>query len=747
VEADRKKRLEDTWAEIDALLADAHAALPRRKAKTLGAIYARYSTDSQDSIADQIRGCLEVAVRESIFVLREHIFIDLGVRGAKERRPGLVALKAALAAKAVGVLYVFTTNRLYRKAYKSMKFVEEEIVARGIRCYFIKSGIDTAADERWRLPLQVHAMIDEMGAGMYAENIRAGHEGLFLRRWVTGTLSLGYTGQDVDGPKTKRGESRQEIVIDPETAPWVVKIFTWFVRDGLSIGEIIRRLNGDTDAPLPPMAASGRWTRLAVIGILRNPRYRGYWTYGAMKSVWQNTADYARQFPRDKPLREAQFEELRIIDDATWYAAQQRLATLRPESGRPHKSADRKRRPNLLNGLLECQAHGRRIQTGGGYGDFFICPICHDMPAEERPLYSHLNRDLAHRLTLEKLAQLVRADTGFVADVIGALRAEVDAAGRPDPDQVAQLKRRKERLSNQIQFLLQNAGETDEDRRETGHELSRLRVERADVDVALEQATRRSQPPAVPSEGDVNSMLDDLAGILAKAVEGEQEDAAAARQLIEALTGGRIVVEQQGERKPQQGWVRGHFRLRLLEYVCGRFGAAAPAGEAVEVVIDFRKPSAAAERADRVKALYDEGWSMTAIAKRLGSNINSVRKALVAWYEQRGLPVPDNRSRRNARPAPDGWRPKYQVIEPEVMKLVDEGLLLHEIAERLGYDRTTVKKAMEYGYAARGLTAPDGRARRKALRLAREANGDGPAPAADDVDDRGEPGDCAAPAA
>ena len=147
-------------------------------------------------------------------------------------------------------------------------------------------------------------MVDEMAVGMNAENIRASHEGLFIRRWVTGTLSLGYTGRDVDGPKTKRGETRQEIVIDPETAPWVVKIFTWFVRDGLSIGEIIRRLNGEPDAPLPPMAASGRWTRMAVIGILRNPRYRSYWTYGAKKAVWQNTADYARQFPRDKPLRE-----------------------------------------------------------------------------------------------------------------------------------------------------------------------------------------------------------------------------------------------------------------------------------------------------------------------------------------------------------------------------------------------------------------------------------------------------------
>ena len=46
---------EPTRAEIDALLADAHAALPRWEAKKLGAIYARYSTEFQDSIAPSHR--------------------------------------------------------------------------------------------------------------------------------------------------------------------------------------------------------------------------------------------------------------------------------------------------------------------------------------------------------------------------------------------------------------------------------------------------------------------------------------------------------------------------------------------------------------------------------------------------------------------------------------------------------------------------------------------------------------------
>jgi hypothetical protein len=40
-------------------------------------------------VADQIRSCLEEAVRMKLHVPREHVFYDLAVSGTKERRPGL----------------------------------------------------------------------------------------------------------------------------------------------------------------------------------------------------------------------------------------------------------------------------------------------------------------------------------------------------------------------------------------------------------------------------------------------------------------------------------------------------------------------------------------------------------------------------------------------------------------------------------------------------------------------------------
>ena len=93
-------------------------------------------------------------------------------RAAAARLPVWTNFQTALALKATGVLYVFTTNRLYRKAYKSMKLVEEEIFGRGIRCFFVKSGIDTAVDDRWRLPLQINARRNDPSMGICPRRLR-----------------------------------------------------------------------------------------------------------------------------------------------------------------------------------------------------------------------------------------------------------------------------------------------------------------------------------------------------------------------------------------------------------------------------------------------------------------------------------------------------------------------------------------------------------------------------------------------
>src|SRR5262249_41091609 len=200
----RRQLYELTSREIDLIAAEFDEQIRKAEAATVGAIYARYSSRFQHSISDQVRTLYEAASKQGIRVPREHVFFDMAVRGYKEQRPGLSGLRVVLASKRIGVLLVFTTNRLFRKTFKALQFIEEEVVERGIRCLFVKTGVDSADEKRWRMLLQIHAMTDEFVVGMYADNVRAAHEGLFDQQLVCGTITYGYLAQPIPGQFTKR---------------------------------------------------------------------------------------------------------------------------------------------------------------------------------------------------------------------------------------------------------------------------------------------------------------------------------------------------------------------------------------------------------------------------------------------------------------------------------------------------------------------------------------------------------------
>src|SRR5690606_5493082 len=122
--------------------------------------------------------------------------------------------------------------------------------------------------------------------------IHAAHEGLLSKSFVFGTLSFGYRGQLIEGVLTKRGKPRCRIAIDPETSAIVQRVFSWYADEGVSINEIIRRLNADQNIPLPPRCLSGEWTRLAVTRLLRNSRYRAVWKYGVTETIYIPDGDY-----------------------------------------------------------------------------------------------------------------------------------------------------------------------------------------------------------------------------------------------------------------------------------------------------------------------------------------------------------------------------------------------------------------------------------------------------------------------
>ncbi len=689
-----------------------------------GAIYARHSTGDQKSVPDQVRECLEWAKANGVEVADEMIFSDCAVTGRTHERDGLKNLISALEQDRVHTIIVLRTSRLFRNLYRTLSFVAEQITDRRKRIVFISQNLDSAQDDRWRYVLPVLGMIDEMQASSSTAHIHAAHKGLHRKMRVWGSRTFGYQGQDVPGEKTNKGRPARVWAIDPDEAGWVRTVFKWFVKDDVPIIEIARRLT-QQGAPPSPKCSSGSWGHIAVKGILTNLRYRGVWWYGARENVWQNRAGYSRQIEREKPLDECVFEELRIISDALWWKAQEKLQGCARQAGRKAKDPDKPKKPRFLNDMFICGKHARRLYVGGNGGSRMFCPDCQKDP--KRGLFSTLPRQFATEALCSTIAELIRRDTGGLLDeVVAALRHHAERMQQPDPSEIARLHQEEARLTNHIRFIKSVPGETAADLDENRVKLQELQRDRAAVSEKLARVEAAARTKfEMPGASEIRALLDQMAEVLVKA-SGSDDDSlvAAARRIVGLITGGRIVLTQQGKAKAKGGWLRGTFRVHLLKPILDEFGASSDDGEHAEIHVDFRKPSLPEQLANDVMRLYEDDLIQKQIAKELtrrtGRKVgrNLVKKALQIAFAQRGEEAPDDRKRRvtlaNKQMEPSKCHDPALV--DRVMARFEDGQLYCEIAEAEGICADSVTAIVRRWHDEQGLSVPNGKARRKTLK-------------------------------
>lgn len=691
-----------------------------RKASALvGAIYARYSSKFQHSLEDQIRACKEWAEKNGIVVPDNLIFVDRAVTGKSSRRQGLKDFHAALVEDRADVAIMFTTNRLYRKTYQSLAFVEEEIVDRGKRAVFVRSGpLDTDETDHWRQLLQMYALIDEFVVQMTAEHVRAAHEGLLLRCRVFGTVSFGFTGEPIPGETTRLGRPARRLIIDEAAAEWVKEVFHWFLVEHASIRDIVRRLNA-AGAPLPPRTHLNRWTRLAVRRLLSNTRYRGWWEYGRTKAVWVNKPGYSKQVEREEPLAGLQIESLRIIDDVTWYAAQERLGKLARNAGRKPADGDRHSRPRVLNDFIFCPKHDAPLYVHGPFGKYMSCKACRE--EAEPTLYSLLPRRLALDLLCQQLAELILLDEELVEQAIEACRTHLERLTQPDPQEAAAVRREIERLTNQINFILDAPGETKQDLNENRERLGELRVERAKAQKRLAEIDEAARNPAtLPETVTIQTLMDELATTFQEAADGDDPaELAALHDLIKDLTRGKIVATQQGEKEPHQGWLRLTFHVRLLDVLAHRCGFPDVKGDAIKVEIDIKRPDWKDQKCEEVKELYDKELLEKDIADQLDLHRSQVSMLLKHWAKKHGQTLPDGRKRRATIAQKQQKTPEYKAIADDVKAHWDDPTKpsVLEIARRMSTNDTMVWKALTWWHRRRGLPVPTAKDRRERIML------------------------------
>ncbi len=238
----------------------------------MAAIYARVSSEQQreeNTIASQTALLIEFAKNHDLEVPKEWVFEDEGYSGATLERPGLERVRDLAAEGQIQVVLAYSPDRLSRK-YAYQILLIEEFARHGVEMRFVKSPQGDSAEDQ--LLVQFQGMIAEYERAQILERSRRGkrHRAQLGEVSVMSNAPYGYRYLH------KTDEALAAYIIDEAEARVVRRVYEMYTIEGLSIGEIARRLNREG----VPTRRASRWERSVVWALLRNPAYRGLACFG-----------------------------------------------------------------------------------------------------------------------------------------------------------------------------------------------------------------------------------------------------------------------------------------------------------------------------------------------------------------------------------------------------------------------------------------------------------------------------------
>lgn len=146
-------------------------------------LYARTSTDKNQTVENQLRQLNEVAVRLGWTVVA--VFTDEGISGTKgrDRRPGYDAMLKGIARREFDLVATWSVCRLGRSLPDLVSFLGD-VQAKGVDIYLHVQGLDTSTPSG-RMLFQMLGVFAEFERAMIRDRVLAG-----LNR-VRGTKRLG----------------------------------------------------------------------------------------------------------------------------------------------------------------------------------------------------------------------------------------------------------------------------------------------------------------------------------------------------------------------------------------------------------------------------------------------------------------------------------------------------------------------------------------------------------------------------
>ncbi len=218
-------------------------------------------------------------------------------------------------------------------------------------------------------------------------------------------------------------------VVDEKQAPIIERIFAEYLANrGLKV--IAHQLNNEgVPSPSAGRRGSGSWAPSAVRTILLNPRYRGIYIHGRIKKVRQGGA-MIRVKAEPTEIITIDLPEWRIVDDATWFAVNERFT----KRG-PYLRSGRAAAKYPLSGIAKCGSCGGAVGAArvrasiGGPNARVKCYGCakhHERGSAVCAVTVHQPMEEVEAALIEHLQKHVLSD-GVLNMVLGEVRSEIQA--------------------------------------------------------------------------------------------------------------------------------------------------------------------------------------------------------------------------------------------------------------------------------------------------------------------------------
>ena len=223
-------------------------------------IYARYSSDRQteQSIEGQLKECYAYAKRNEYTIVDE--YIDRAISGTTDHRPEFQRMIEDSSKKHFKGVLVYQLDRFARNRYDSATY-KAKLKKNGVRVLSARENISEDASG-----VLMEAVLEGMAEYYSVELSQKIRRGMDINAEkclsTGGNVALGFM---VDN---------KQILIDPLTAPIVVKIFEMYV-EGNTMAEIIRYLNENHIKT----SYGNAFNKNSIHRILTNKRYIGTYTH------------------------------------------------------------------------------------------------------------------------------------------------------------------------------------------------------------------------------------------------------------------------------------------------------------------------------------------------------------------------------------------------------------------------------------------------------------------------------------